>query len=247
MWWRARRAGDGRGWRPFAAVAGGFAVALGAWAVAAALLDRDLVPLQSGYSLVGGVQFHPILSRSEYGAERVLEHPGAFLSYTWQVFLPKLPFMTDLRPHPFTLPGFNVFVERSWGAFGALTFLFPRWVYGAIAAVMGAVGLLGLATLRRERAAVRRRVPEIAVLALAVVGVVIGFEAVYFATAPGRTFVIEQGRYVFPAVAALAALVVGACFGAGRRAAPLVATALVTATIGLGVAAQLLVLASAYT
>jgi hypothetical protein len=112
---------------------------------------------------------------------------------------------------------------------------------------MGAVGLLGLAALRRERAAVRRRLPEIAVLALAVVGVVIGFEAVYFATAPGRTFVIEQGRYAFPAVAAIAAFVVGACFGAGRRAAPLVATALVVATIGLGVAAQLLVLSAAYT
>jgi hypothetical protein len=155
--------------------------------------------------------------------------------------------MTDLRPHPFTLPAFNIFVERSWGAFGTLTVLFPRWVYAAIAAVTGAVGLLGIAALRRERAAVRRRAPEIAVLALAVVGVVAGFADVYFATAPGRTFVIEQGRYVFPALAAIAALVVGACFGAGRRAAPLVATALVVATIGLGVAAQLLVLSAAYT
>ena len=47
-------------------------------------------------------------------------------------------------------------------------------------------------------------------------------------------------------VMAFAALAVGACLAWGRRVAPLVATGLVTAVMGLQLASQLLVLTSAY-
>jgi 4-amino-4-deoxy-L-arabinose transferase-like glycosyltransferase len=232
--------------RTFGLVAAGFAGAFALWAVAAGLVDRSLIPTRGGFSLVGGEHFDPAYSDSQYSPRRALEHPSAYLSYLWQVFLPKLPFMTDLRSGGLTLPGFEIFIRRGWAAFGLVAIVFPRWVYGLIAAVTGAVGLMALAAAWRERAWVRAHFVELAMLGLVVVTVVAGFEAAYFSETPGRPFLIEQGRYAFPALAALAALVVGAAFAFGRRAAPLVATALVVAVMGLQVASQLLVLTSAY-
>ena len=62
----------------------------------------------------------------------VLDRPEVFLSYAWQMFLPRLWFMNDL--HVQTWPAFSVFIETGWGAFGWLVYRFPRWVYVVIAA-----------------------------------------------------------------------------------------------------------------
>jgi hypothetical protein len=59
--------------------------------------------------------------------------------------------------------------------------------------------------------------------------------------------VAEQGRYIFPAIAALAAIAAGGTFGLGRRRQATLATVLVVAMIGLGYASQLLTLGSFYT
>ena len=96
----------------------------------------------------------------------------------------------------------------------------------------------------RERAAARRRAWEIAVLALAVLTVWIGSEAVYFVPRAGTLGL--YGRYLFPAVAALAAFAVGACFGVGRRWAPAVAAAAVVAVMALQWASLLLTMSSLY-
>ena len=152
--------------------------------------------------------------------------------------------MDDVRPPAFPHPGFTAYVKRGWASFGLVSINFPGWVYGAIGAALGAAALLALATLVREGAAVRRRAWEIAVLALAAVTVWIGSEAVYFAPRAGSLGL--YGRYLFPAIAALAALAVGACLGAGRRWAPAVGAAAVVAVMALQWASQLLTMSSLY-
>jgi hypothetical protein len=120
-------------------------------------------------------------------------------------------------------------------------------VYLTIVVVMGTIGLLALRVTWRYRAAVRARGWELAVVALFPVCVLLAVEAAFFAPSGGRTVVAEQGRYIFPAIAALAAIAVGGTFGVGRRWHVAIATVLVVAMMGLSYASQLLTLGSFFT
>jgi hypothetical protein len=154
--------------------------------------------------------------------------------------------MDDLRPSDSRTPGFVAYVERAWASFGMAAVQFPRWVYALIALAMAAAGVAAALALRRHRSIARRMTAEIMVLALVPLAVALGVEAVFFATEPGGRIVPEFGRYYLPAAPALAAIAVGASFGLGRRAAPVIAGGMVAAMGGLYVAAVLLALTSFY-
>jgi hypothetical protein len=116
-----------------------------------------------------------------------------------------------------------------------------------ILVAMIAVGVLALSAGIRERVVAQSRLFELAVIALFPVCVLVAVEAAFFAPTGGRTVVAEQGRYIFPAIAALAAIAVAGTFGLGRRWQAPLATALVVAMIGLSYASQLLTLGSFFT
>ncbi len=227
--WRSHRARDVPGW--IALVACFFAVRAG-WSA----LQGVFYPTVAGKSTAaGGIVATSALSLAEH-------MPGRFLVYLWELFLPRLSFMGDLFP-----PGWPfkaVYVVRGWASFGWYTWQFPNWVYNVIIAAMAAIGALALWSAVRERLALRSRVFEVAVIALFPVCVVVAVEAAYFTPTGGRTVVAEQGRYIFPALAALAAIAVAGTFGLGRRWQVPLASALVVAMIGLSFASQLLTLGS---
>jgi hypothetical protein len=217
-------------------LAGTFAAVQGAWQ----LLQPVFYPAVAGHSTsAGGVAATSALSAAEH-------MPGRFLVYLWELFLPRLGFMGSLFP-----PGWpfrSIYVVRGWGAFGWYTWIFPNWVYLVVILVMTAVGLLAVSTAVREQMAARRRAFELAVIALFPVCVLVAVEAAFFTpSGSGRTVVAEQGRYIFPAITALAAIAVAGTFGLGRRWHVVLATTLVVATIGLSYASQLLTLGSFYT
>jgi hypothetical protein len=169
--------------------------------------------------------------------------PG-FLSYLWQVFLPKLPFMASHFP-PGQYPAFSIFVVRGWAAFGSYTVTFPHWVYVVILAAMLSAIPLAVVAARREWRWVCRNRLELAALILMPVAVILGFEAAYYT--PGvRPVIAEVGRYAFPAIAPLAVLVVGALHAFGRRGMLAVGTALLVLVIGFSYASQLLTLTGFY-
>jgi hypothetical protein len=112
---------------------------------------------------------------------------------------------------------------------------------------MIAAGVLALSTSIRERVSAKSRIFELAVIALFPVCVLVAVEAAFFDPTGGRTVVAEQGRYIFPAIAALAAIAVAGTFGLGRRWQVPLASALVVAMIGLSYASQLLTLGSFFT
>jgi hypothetical protein len=177
-------------------------------------------------------------------ANAVLEHPLGYVAYVWQVFLPRLPFMAS-HWETTAYPGFVIFVERGWGAFGWYDVFFSHWVYVLVFVLMLAALPLGLLAARRERVALRDRLPELGVLLLAPVAVVGGFEAAFYT--PGtRAVVPEFGRYVFPAIAPLAVLVAGCLLALGRRRASVAAGALLAAMLGLSYAGQLTTLTGFY-
>jgi Predicted membrane protein (DUF2142) len=176
--------------------------------------------------------------------ESVLDAPGVYLSYTWQMFLPRLWFMNDL--HVQTWPAFEVFIKTGWAAFGWIVFRFPNWVYVVIVIVsLAAAALCAVAVLRRRRAALRLGW-ELATLLLVIAGVALGVEAAYFTNTP-RPVPAEQGRYIFTAILPLAAVAAGACLAFQERTGVIVASVLVAGMMGLGYASQFLTLSGFFT
>jgi hypothetical protein len=170
-------------------------------------------------------------------------NPQGYLSYLWQVFFPTLPFMTEL--HHTSWPFFDIYIVRGWGSFGWYAETFPRWVYWIIVFATGAVGALGVSLLWRHRDRVKRDWPVLVFIALVPLVVIAAVEAAYY-TPDRRAVIPEFGRYLFPAMAPLAAMAAGACLAFGRRWAGVAAAVLVAAVIVTDYAAQLLTLAGFY-
>jgi hypothetical protein len=153
--------------------------------------------------------------------------------------------MTDRNPFRWPEAFDLLWVERVWGSFGWLSHLFPQWVYRLIVIVLVVVAVTGVVAMVRRREAVIARLPE-TLLLLATAPIVL--TAVHFGlvSLTPRTALPEQGRYLFPAITALAALAIGACTVAGRRHVLALAATLVTLMMGLGFAGQLLWLTGTY-
>lgn len=229
--WRHHRRSDAAGW-------GG--LVLGA------------VVLRALSTNIGGV-FRPSSGTSAATAEagtvsgstsEALAHPLGYLGYLWQVFLPRLSFMS---PHfeSGSYPAFVIFDERGWGAFGWYDVFFPGWVYAVILVAMLGTLALALAAALREWAFVRRNALELAVLALFPIAVVAGVEAAFY-TPGSRPLVAEFGRYAFPAIAPLAVLVVASLHAFGRRLMIYAGVTLLVGMLALSYAAQLTTLAGFY-
>ncbi len=176
--------------------------------------------------------------------EAVLQHPLGYLAYLWEVFLPRLSFMA---PHFETAgpPFFLIYVERGWGAFGWYVVFYSHWVYDVIFGSIILVVVLALAAAWRERAFLRRNLPETAILLLSPIAVVAGVEAAFY-TIGVRGVVGEFGRYAFPAIAPLAVLVAASLHAFGRRWAPMAGAVLLVAMLALSFAGQLVTLTGFY-
>jgi hypothetical protein len=227
--WSHHARSDARAWIALAAGA----IVMGAVSASLGGLHASSVP--AGSSVVGA-------NATAVGGA-LGDIPG-FLSYLWQVFLPRLPFMS---PHfsGSVYPAWSIFVVRGWAAFGSYTVAFPTWVYAVIVSTMVAAIPLGVWAARREWGWVRDHRLELLALVAMPVAVIVGFEAAYFTPAP-RAVIAEVGRYAFPAIGPVALLVVGALHGFGRARILPVAVALLVAMISLSFASQLLTLTSFY-
>ena len=221
------------------------------WYGLGALIGVGVVALAAGQLLTGALRPSPpfpgaMVAVATAGGTitNALHAPLSFLTYLWEIFLPRLP---GMHPHfPTGLyPASTIFVHTSWAAFGWNNVVFPSWVYRVLGAAIVGGGVLGLRAIWRERAFVRAHWVEIALLVLVPIVVVAGVEAVFY-TQGRRGVITEFGRYEFPAIAAFAALVIGALHGFGRRWLPAAAAGLVVAMIAFGYASQLLMLTTFY-
>jgi 4-amino-4-deoxy-L-arabinose transferase-like glycosyltransferase len=163
------------------AAIGALAVPVLAWVVVARALDHAVAAQVSGGSTGGGTNW------------------GQLLSYLWQFYLPRLPFMS-----PFTLsgggnPAFHIWIEQGWAAFGWLEVRFPHPLYLIFFAITAIVGVAAIAQLVVHRRAVD--LAAAAFLALAAVVLLVGLHWTDYHQLVSGAGTFMQGRYILPLIA----------------------------------------------
>jgi hypothetical protein len=165
-------------------------------------------------------------------------------SYTWQFYLPKLPFMhtTYFESYQLREVWFNGFI----GQFGWLDFGFPQWVYNWSLAL--AFGLLALAAreLVSLKEVLRSRLWELATYVVLVFGLLMLVAGTSFVARLDGASGYEQPRYLFPLLALYGALIALAARGAGKRYGPAVGVFLVCLAVAHTAGAMLLALTRYY-
>jgi hypothetical protein len=188
------------------------------------------------YGLLGAtVWSRPVVDRVD-----VLKAPaprsGSLLSYAWQEYLPRLPLMDDLVPG---VQPWSLWFKGLVGRFGWLDYGYPGWAYGlALLLVLATVAAAGPYAWSARHGRGR----EIAVFAVATVGLLGAVAAVSYRAAPP----FDQARYLLPLLPLFALVPALAVRAAGHRRAPTVAALLIMLAIGLSGFAQLLTIARYY-
>jgi hypothetical protein len=225
--WRDRRAGRPLPWAGVGTAAGVIAVPLAAYAALSHWVwDRPLSgPLRAS---------HPAVPHPEPATI------AGQLSYAWELWLPRLPFMDD--KFPMLTPLWDTWYRGAIGRFGWLDYGFPEWV--AIVLVPVAVAIVAFAV--RELLIVRPRIGDLAVYALAVLGVMALLSIVGYRYELKFLTYFQSPRYLFALLPLGAAVVAVAARGAGRRFGPTFGAALVMIVVALSVFAQLATLERYY-
>lgn len=181
---------------------------------------------------VGGVQ--AVAGRTFGFAEEV--------SHVWQLFLPRL----WLRPQFGYFPLWETWFKGFVGRFGWLDYDFPAWVYHVALAVTALVVALAAGELVRARHALRRRLGELVVYALALLGLCVEIGVQSYRYLISQNGVFEQARYLLPLLCLYAAIVALAVRFGGRRWGPVLGVALVVLAIGHDLFAQAITIARYY-
>lgn len=165
------------------------------------------------------------------------------LAYVWQLYLPRLPFMSEqfeqFQPWETWFKGWT-------GKYGWLDTSFPPWVYNAALGLVAPMAALLAVGVVRGRGKLVRRWRELLTYTTLTAGLMlaIGLSGIRFRSDSGIPF--EQARYLLPLLPFYAAAVVIACRGAGERFSRPVAAGVVVLVLGHGLFSQMLVVARFY-
>jgi 4-amino-4-deoxy-L-arabinose transferase-like glycosyltransferase len=184
-------------------IAGAAVVLLAAWLLWSAL---------SGHGLPG-----------PYGGEINVppeaRHPGQFLSFVWQFYLPKLPFM---GPRLGPAYGFNQVYIVGWlgGRFGSLDTLFSQQVYDLVQALVFSALLLGCVAVVTHARALRVRWDVVVLLVATAFSLVLFLHFASFralSTEVDKVDPLIVGRYLLPLTPLYGIAVAALAGAAGRR------------------------------
>jgi hypothetical protein len=226
--WREARAHGRRALRPAAIAAGIGAAPVALYALINAASGNATFGAGSGISAV----LHGSL--------------GHEFDYVWGLYLPRLPGMTQYFAGVF-MPK-DVWFDRSVGLYGWIDTEFAGWVDDVALIVVAAIALLYLRALWAQREALRARLPELAVycaIGLGLLGLV-GLSSYQSRLGNGGVEGFVDPRYLLPLLPLGAGALALAIRGAGRRAGPAVAAALIVAFFAHDLFSQLQVIARYY-
>lgn len=163
--------------------------------------------------------------------------------YAWQLYLPRLPFMSD-QFTDFQL--WETWFKGFIGKYGWVDTSFSPWVYTFAGVLAAPIVLLLGAGVVRDRAKLTRRWRELLTYATVTGGLMlaIALSGIRFREDTGIPF--EQARYLLPLLPFYAAAIVLACRGAGERLSRPVAAGIVVLVLGHSLFSQMLVVARFY-
>ncbi len=118
-----------------------------------------------------------------------------FLSYVWQFYLPRLPFLRPFRLVPGT-PAVTVWLDQSIGDFGWLDVMVPAWLVLVAKLLFGLVTIATLWLLARLRGL--RRLGLLAVDLLAGLSLLAVLHVTEYRQTLGGGGAFLQGRYILP-------------------------------------------------
>jgi hypothetical protein len=198
------------------------------------------------YAVVNVLSNHPVLGLLSGGIGKTGGHGSLSgeLSYIWQFYLPRLPGMA--RDFPGVLTTRQIWFERLVGVYGWQDTYFPNWVYDIALIPAGAIALLCVRALTVGRAALRARAGELLCYALLLGGVLTLVGADAYLSFPISGGGYAEPRYLLPAAALGAGVLVLATRGAGRRWGPAAGTLIVLLIFAQDVFSQLLVIGRYY-
>jgi hypothetical protein len=165
------------------------------------------------------------------------------ISYMWQFYLPRLPFMESYFSQ-YQLR--NLWFDGFIGEFGWLEFGFPQWVYNwTLGLALALLALVGR-QLVSLRDVLRSRLWELITYLGLMFGVLVLTAGTGYVSRLGGAPTYEQPRYLFPLLALYGALIALAARGAGKRYGPAVGVFLVCLAIAHTAGAMLLTLTRYY-
>ncbi len=166
------------------------------------------------------------------------------LAHIWQLFLPSIGMRDQFTYMPLWKTWFKGFIGR----FGWLDYKFSYHFYLEALAVSLGVVALALGEVVRKRRAFVRRIAELSVYLLAVLGlfVEIGVQSYRLMVQSGGSAQFEQARYLLPLLALYGAIAALAVRFGGRRWGPLIGAGLVLLAVGHDVSAQVITISRYY-
>lgn len=140
-----------------------------------------------------------------------------FLSYTWQLYLPRAPWQVDQFAY---FPLQETWIFGWLGRYGWLDYGIDGWLrdFGMYAIAFFAA--LAVSGAIRHREALRARKAELAVLVVMTSGLAVVIAAGGYQYQRNTGLPFEQARYLFPLAALYGALAVLAALGVGARLRP---------------------------
>jgi hypothetical protein len=205
-------------------------------------------------AIAAGIGIAPVLA---YGLRNLLTNRPTFgilsasinnalhLSYIWQLYLPRLPGMTQYFSGIATYK--DIWFDRSVGLYGWMDTTFPGWVDNLALVLAVVVALLCLRELFLRRDVLQTRLAELGVYTTMGVGILVMVGASsYVSDIAHHGAAFGEPRYLLPMLPLLGAVLALAIRGAGRRWAPVVGGALVILFLGHDIFSQLQVAARYY-
>jgi hypothetical protein len=199
------------------------------------------------YALVNLVSGDPVLGIASGGIDALTGAGSSIsreLSFTWQLYLPRLPGMHNYFEEIFTTR--QIWFDGLVGLYGWLDTVFPGWVYDLALVPAAAIVLLCARELIVDRAALRRRLPELLTYATMSLGVLVLVGLSGYQNASIYPAEFAEPRYLLPMLALWGAVLALAARGAGRRWGPVVGVLIVVLLFSHDIFSQLQVIARFY-
>ena len=167
----------------------------------------------------------------DLSADRVRQ----FVSYVWQFYLPRLPFMD---PSISASYGIGELFDRFVSGFGMLEAAFPPGVLRALKVTALLVAVLAVAGLIARRHELRRRLDVVAVCVAMAIGYLALLHAAAFRSLLTSSDPVITGRYLLPLLPFYGAAIALAVAWLPRRWAPVAGAVAVSSVLLLQLAAM---------